>query len=199
MLAFWQATVDEQRLIDLIQTLSLIDTEEWTDASIEIRQDRDEPTPDLQTGAVWFGPDGQAQTRLKPVEWHQHELLSERELQSAFELPRVYHLLKLCFVGGRLPCRPVEGCTLGRSGAEPFPPLCLDILSLLEAGRVSEAVQLAARRLRAKGYPTVLRDPDMQALNLDVNQPRRLAGMLLIPVSQPGVLAALAIKPESNS
>jgi CRISPR-associated protein Csx17 len=198
LLAFWQGAVDELRLTELIQALSLVDAEESNGASMEIRQDRDEPTPDLQTGAVWFGPDGQAQTRLKPVEWHQHELLSERELQSAFELPRVYHLLKLCFVGGRLPCRPVEGCTLGRSGAEPFPPLCLDILSLLEAGRVSQAVQLAARRLRAKGYPTVLREPDMQALEMDVTQCRRLAGMLLIPVFQPGVLAALAIKPQNT-
>jgi hypothetical protein len=93
----------------------------------------------------------------------------------------------------------VEGCTLGRSGAEPFPPVSLDILSLVEAGRVSEAARLAARRLRAKGYPTVLRDPDMRALDLDLNQSRRLAGMLLIPVSQPGVLAALAIKPQSTT
>jgi hypothetical protein len=59
-------------------------------------------------------------------------------------------------------------------------------------------VQLAARRLRAKGYPTVLREPDMQALEMDVTQCRRLAGMLLIPVFQPGVLAALAIKPQNT-
>jgi CRISPR-associated protein Csx17 len=199
LLAFWQGAVDEQHLVDLIQALSLIDAEEWNEASIEIRQGRDEPTPDLQTGAVWFGPDGQAQTRLKPVEWHRRELLSERELQAAFELPRVYHLLKLCFVGGRLPGRPVEGSTIGRSGDEPFPPVSLDILSLVEAGRVSDAAQLANRRLRAKGYPTVLRGPDMQALDLDANQSHRLAGLLLIPVSQPGVLAALAIKPRSTT
>ncbi|MGO9010626.1 MAG: hypothetical protein ACLQPN_11030 [Bryobacteraceae bacterium] len=199
LLAFWRGSVDEQHVTDLIQALSLVDSEEWNEASIEIRRGRDEPTPDLQTGAARFGPDGQAHTRLKPVEWHRCELLDERELQAAFELPRVYHLLKLCFVGGRLPGRPVEGCTIGRSGDEPFPPVSLDILSLVEAGRVSDAAQLAARRLRAKGYPTVLRDPDMHALDLDANQSRRLAGMLLIPVSQPGVLAALAIKPESTT
>lgn len=199
LLAFWQGTLDEPRLIDLIQALSLVHTGEWPNVSIAMRQDRDEPTPDLHTGAVWFGSDGQAKIRLKPVEWHRQELLSERELQAAFELPRVYHLLKLCFVGGRLPVRPVEGFTLGRSNAEPFPPACLDILTLVEGGRVPEAAQLAARRLRAKGYPTVLRDPDMKALDLDVNDSRRLAGMLLIPVRQPGVLAALAIKPESTN
>jgi len=199
LLAFWKGTVDDLRLGELIQTLSLVDADESNGDSIEIQQGRAEPTPDLQTGAVWFNPDGQAQTRLKPVERHQRELVSERELQSAFELPRVYHLLKLCFVGGRLPRRPVERCALGRSGAEPFPTVCLDLLSLVEAGRVSEAVQLAARRLGAKGYPPVLREPDMQALEMDLNQCRRLAGMLLIPVFQPGVLAALAIKPEYNS
>jgi CRISPR-associated protein Csx17 len=197
LLAFWQGSVDELRLTELIQALSLVNADESNAASIEIRQHRDEPTPDLQTGAVWFGPDGRAQTGVKPVEWYRRELISQPELQSAFELPRIYHLLKLCFVGGRLPRRPVEGCTLGRSGAEPFPPVCLDILSLAEAGRVSEAAQLASRRLRAKGYPTVVRDPDIQALDLDVNQCLRLAGMLLIPVRQPGILAALAIKPQN--
>jgi len=199
LLAFWQGAVDELRISELIQALSLVDADELNGASIEIRQDREEPTPDLHTGAVWFNPDGQAQTRLRPVEWDRRELLGERELRSAFELPHVYHLLKLCFVGGRLPRRPVEGCTVGRSGAEPFPIVCLDLLALVAAGRVSEAAQIAARRLRAKGYPTVLRDPDMQTLEMDLNQCRRLAGMLLIPVSQPGVLAALAIKPENNS
>lgn len=197
LLAFWQGTFDEPRVIDLIQALSLIDTEAWTDTSIEMRHDRDEPTPDLHTGAVWFDPDGQAKTRLKPVEWHRRELLSERELQAAFELPRVYHLLKLCFVGGRLPVRPMEGFTLGRSGAEPFPLKCLDVLNLLEAGRLAEAVQLAARRLRTKGYPSVLRDADMRGLEMDLDQCRRLAGILLIPVRQPGVHAALASKPGS--
>ena len=61
--------------------------------------------------------------------------ISEQELEAAFELPRVYHLLKLCFVGG--------DCPLGRSGSddrssgnEPFPPECLDVLTLL-AGRAS--------------------------------------------------------------
>jgi hypothetical protein len=106
-------------------------------------------------------------------------------------------LLKLCFVGGRIPRRPVEGRTVGRDGPEPYPPACLDILSLLEAGRLSEAAQAAARRLRARGYPAILRDPDMTALDVDLSESRRLAGLLCIPVRQPGVLAALAIKPET--
>ncbi len=56
---------------------------------------------------------------------------------------------------------------------------------------------LAARRLRAKGYPAVLRDADMPALRMDSDECRRLAGMLLIPVRHPGVLAAMTIKPET--
>lgn len=188
LLSWWQGSVDEQRLVDLIQALSLVDA--------GASNGDDEPTPNLQTGAVWFGPDERPRTRLKPIEGRGGELLSKRELQAAFELPRVYHLLKLCFVGGRLPGRPVEGRTVPRSGDEPFPSVCLDVLSLLEAGRLSEAVGIATRRLRAKGYPTVLHDPDIQALDLDVNHCRRLAAMMLIPVRQPGVLAALAVKPE---
>ena len=62
-----------------------------------------------------------------------------------------------------------------------------------------EAAQVAARRLRAKGYPAVLRDPDLTALDMDVNDCRRLAGLLLIPVLQPGVLAALAVKPDTTA
>lgn len=199
LLAFWHGAVDEQRVAELIHALSLVDAGDWTEASIETHQHTHEPTPDLQTGAVWFGPDEQVRTRLKPVEWQGQELLCERELQAAFELPRVYHLLKLCFVGGRLARRPIEERTVRRSGKEPFPPACLDVLTLLEAGRVSEAAQTAARRLRAKGYPPILRDPDMQALELDMNQSRRLTGMLLIPVRQPGVLTALATKPKRTT
>ena len=108
-------------------------------------------------------------------------------------------MLKLCFVGGRLPRRPVEGQTCRRTGEEPFPPKCLDVLALLEAGRLPEAVWQAAGRLRAKGYPAVVRDTDIPALDMDLAQCRRLAGLLLIPVRRPGVLAALAIKPETST
>lgn len=195
LLTFWHREVDGQRLADLIYALSLVDSGPWNETFIENRQYRDEPTPDLGTTAVWFDPDEQAQIRLRPVEWQGRELLDKQELQAAFELPRVYHLLKLCFVGGRLPRRPVEGQTARRTGNEPFPPACLDVLTLVESGRLSDAVQLAARRLRAKGYPAVLRDADIQALEMDLVECQRLAGMLLIPIRQPGVCAALATKP----
>jgi CRISPR-associated protein Csx17 len=195
VLAFWYGDLDHSPLTDLIHAYSLLQSHGGDSASRDTVQIRVDPTPDLQTGAVWFSPDGQPRTRLERIEWQGRDLLSKAELDAALELPRVYHLLKLCFVGGRLPRRPVEGRTAQRSGDEPFPPACLDVLSLLEAGRASEAVQTAARRLAAKGYPMLLRDSDLNGLSLDAHRCRRLAAMLLIPVRQAGVSAGLAIKP----
>lgn len=199
LLAFWHGELDEPRLADLIHGLSLVDPGKWQPIHIDHRQKRAEPTPDLQTGAVWFDGNDEARISLTPVEWRGEQLLSKGDLRAAFELPRVYHLLKLCFVGGRLPRRPGDRWTLERTGDEPFPPECLDVLTLAQSGRLGDAAQLAARRLRAKGYPAVLRDDDIPALQMEVDQCRRLAGMLLIPVRQPGVCAALTIKPESTT
>ncbi len=177
----------------MIYAHSLIDVELFNDAAIDQRQ-RVQRTPDLQTGAVWYDSNERAHIRWELVD--REGAMDEKELRAALELPRIYHLLKLCFVGGRLPRRPSSGLAVSRSGEEPFPPECLDILTLIQAGRVSEACQVAARRLRAKGYPTVLRDADLRSLEMDQIQCRRMAGILLIPIDQPGVLAALAIKPE---
>ncbi|HEY7428904.1 MAG TPA: type I-U CRISPR-associated protein Csx17, partial [Gemmataceae bacterium] len=199
LLAFWQGTVDEECMADLVHALALIDAGRWTASSAEDWQVRNEPTPDLQSSAVWFDGNDQPRMDLRSPRWRGRPLLTADELRAAAALPRVYSLLKLCFLGGRLPRRPVEGQTVGRDGSEPHPPTCLDILSLLEAGRLPEAARTAARRLRAKGYPVVLRDPDTMALEMDVNDCRRLAGLLLIPVLQPGVLAALAVKPETTA
>jgi CRISPR-associated protein Csx17 len=198
LLAFWNHELDEERLSGLINGLALADAGNWSETGIGNRQLRDEPTPDLQTGGVWFDANDEARTTLAPVDWRGRQLLAKDDLHAAFELPRVYHLLKLCFVGGRLPHRPAKGHTVSRNGDEPFPPTCLDVLTLLQAGRIGEAVRLAARRLRAKGYPTILRDDDLTNLTMPADLCRRLVGMLLIPIRQPGVCAALAIKPEPS-
>jgi hypothetical protein len=198
LLAYWSGEVDEDRLTDLLHGLALVDTGTWSESNIDDRQRRDEPTLNLQTGAVLFDAEDEARTTFGSVEWNGRRLISEDDLRAAFELPRIYHLLKLCFVGGRLPRRPVEGRASPRTGDEPFPPSCLDVFTLLQTGRLSDAAQLAARRLRAKGYPVVLRDGDLQSLNVNFDQCRRLAGMLLIPLRQPGVCAALAIRPLTN-
>ncbi|MGH7467568.1 MAG: type I-G CRISPR-associated protein Cas8g1/Csx17 [Longimicrobiales bacterium] len=197
VLAFWNREIDEDRLAELIHGLALVDFGQWTQAAIENRQVRDEPTPDLQTGAVWFDANDEARIQLASVEWQGRQLLSNDNLRAAFELPRVYHLLKLCFVGGHLPRRPVEGQTVPRTRDESAPPKCLDVVALLQAGRLSDAVQLVARRLRGSGYPTQLRDADLRDLNMTGDECRRLAGMLLIPIRQPGVCAALTVKPET--
>jgi CRISPR-associated protein Csx17 len=191
LLAFWNREVDEDCLADLIQGLALVEPDRGDQEHID-REQQHEQTPDLKTSAVWFLHD-EPKITLDLPSW-----LSERELRAACVLPRLYHLLKLCFVGGRLPHRPAEGRTVSRTGAERFPPTSLDVLTLVQAGRLGEAVQLAARRMQGKGYPTVLRDADPQALDMHLDQCRRLAGLLLIPVRQPGVCAALAIKPETT-
>src|SRR5260370_42002614 len=120
------------------------------------------------------------------------------------ELADARHLLKLCFVGGRLPRRPIEGETARGTGEQP--PECLDVLSLLEAGRLADAVQLAARRLRSKGYPVVLvdtfldrqmrqagRSTTAEELRMRPEHCRRLSGMILIPVQNPVESASHAI------
>lgn len=191
LLAYWNGEIDEGRIADLIHGFALIDSGQWDQDRIDGRQS-DEETPDLRTSAVWFLED-EPRITLNLPRW-----LSPEQLRAACELPRVYHLLKLCFVGGRLPRRPVEGEAAQRTGDEPFPPHSLDVLSLLEAEQLESAVQLAARRLRAKGYPAVLRDCDIASLPTQLDC-RRLASMMLIPVQNPGISAALAIKPETTA
>lgn len=199
ILAFWNREVDESRIAALIHGLALIDTGNWDTDDIVEAQIRRDPTPDLRTGGVYFTPDGDAPTKLKSVQWQEKALLTKAELQAAFELPRVYHLLKLCFVGGQLPRRPVDRKLVVRTGDEPFPANSLDILTLLQAGRLSDALTLAARRLRAKGYPSLLKEADLTSIDLDEVQCRRLASMMLIPIRLPGVCAALAIKPQTTN
>ena len=62
----------------------------------------------------------------------------------------------------------------------------------------AEAVGLAMRKLRAKAYPAIFdpRPSDAPEMKMSTADCRRLAGLLLIPVRHPGVLAALAIKPQ---
>ena len=208
LLTYWKGDIDEGRLAELIHGFALVDSGRWNQDDIndwqQQRQERCE-TPDIDTSQIYF-VDEVPRGKLRVPTW------LKTDFDSACELPRVYHLLKLCFVGGRLPRRPVERESVRRTGKEPFVPKCLDVLSLLEAGRLAEGVQLAARRLRGKGYPTVLvdsfldrqmrqanRSTNAEALRMTPEHCQRLAGMMLIPVRHPGVSAALAIKPESTN
>jgi hypothetical protein len=75
----------------------------------------------------------------------------------------------------------------------------LRLLNLLLAGRSAEALQVAAWMLRAKGYPPIVSDTVLATgeWSLSVEGSQRMAGLLLVPVRQLGILAALSIKPKN--
>lgn len=105
-------------------------------------------------------------------------------------VPRAYALLKLLF----LP----EYHALTTEGGKPIKPEP-SILAHLRAGRLSAACETAARRLRASGYvpmpgPMSGRGPRPMDYALPSPMLARLAGALLIPVSQPKRLAALVLR-----
>lgn len=188
LLSLWNGQVDELRLADLIHGLALF----WSPNSGHSQFDL---TPDLSPTGVWFDANEEPHIRYEaPSD------LSGEELRDAHALPRVYALLKLLFVSGRLPARPIEQGVAQRSGKEPYPPSASDVLSLVLAGRVPEAAHWAGHKLKALGYPPVVPEAALQsqAFALSPTEARRLAGMLLIPVRNPGVLAALVIKPQST-
>jgi len=105
-------------------------------------------------------------------------------------VPRAYALLKLLFL-------PSDDA-LKTAGGEPIKPE-VSILSYLRAGRLNDACQLAARRLRASGYVPMpgpmsgrgLRPADY---TLPQRMQARLAAALLIPVSSPERLVRLVLR-----
>lgn len=201
LLALWNGEVNEEQLGDLIFALALIDTGTWRPEGTDRFQENSDPTPELHSSTVWFGADDEPRGDISPVTWRDHQVLTKEELNSAFALPRVYVLLKLCFIGGRLPARPIEGRTVGRSDNEPYPPVAPEILNLLIAGRLTDAIEIAARMLHAKGYPPIFDPRHANAAEVGISSEdcRRLAGMLLVPVRHAGVLAVLAIKPRTST
>jgi hypothetical protein len=188
LLSLWNGQVEELRFADLIYGLALF----WSSNSGDNQFDS---TPDLSPTGVWFDANDEPH-----INYELPSGLSAEELRDAHALPRAYALLKLLFVGGRLPARPIEQRAAQRSGEEPYPPSASDVLSLVLAGRVHEAAHRASRKLKALGYPPVVAEAAMlsQEFALSPTEARRLAGMLLIPVRNPGVLAALVIKPQST-
>jgi hypothetical protein len=155
-------------------------------------------TPTLAQSGVWF--DGNDTARLSLRENTSLSAHEKQEREAAFALPRAYALLKLCFLGGRLPALPSEKGTAIRTGREPFPNPPLRLLNLLLGGRSAEAMQTAARMLRARGYPPIVPDSVLTSgeWSLSTEDSHRMAGLLLIPVRHSGVLAALCIKPQHN-
>ena len=195
LLKLWNQQLDETRIADLIHGLSLMKS--W--ASDDEGRAGDTFTPDLSPTAVWFDALDQPHATFElPRDLSGRDLLSATDVQAAFELPRGYALLKLCFLGGRLPPRPIEKQAARSDGTEPYPSASIDILRMLSAGRMPDAMSRAAAKLKALGYPTLIPDAALRSAEFDLapSECRRLAGLLLIPIRHPGALASLVIKPK---
>jgi hypothetical protein len=196
LLMLWSAQLDESRLAVLVRALALVDFGNApSHENFQASQAKSDPTPSLAQSGVWFTRRDAVRLTIQPS-----GVVSSPEQEAAFALPRAYALLKLCFLGGRLPAAPQNDRNARRSGNEPLPSSPLRLLNLLLAGRGSEAVQTAGQMLRTKGYVPIVRNETLASgeWTLSQDDSKRMAGMLLIPVRQPAVLAALSIKPISN-
>lgn len=125
---------------------------------------------------------------LRNARWE--DLTPTRPDSAAQPVPRAYALLKLLF----LP----EYHALKTEGGKPIKPEP-SILTHLRAGRLNAACETAAQRLRASGYlpmPGPMSGRGARPMDYTLPGPMlaRLAAALLIPVSQPARLAALALR-----
>jgi CRISPR-associated protein Csx17 len=197
LLALWQGAVDEERLNEFLHGFGLI--RPWRKVKSAAAH---APTPYVDThdddpeSDNEFRDDGRNET---PGEEITSTLATERWLERldlAAQLPRAYALLKLCFLGGRLPPRP----DVQRSGQEPYAPGNLNILNLLLAGRADDACTAAARRLHYAGYPPLFATSESFSAGFALShvECRRLAGLLLMPVTFASDLARLVIKPSTK-
>lgn len=131
---------------------------------------------------------------------------------SAPPLPREYALLKLLFLARALTIDRKRNGTVswrlardGEAGIKIRPEP--RILPLLRAGRIGEACNIAAQRLRVSGLspmpgplPTgVMRDDSWSEGTADLRRAQRLAAALLVPVSSESVnhLVHLVCRDES--
>jgi CRISPR-associated protein Csx17 len=126
---------------------------------------------------------------LALIDWHHAAPRTLRPgAKDAPELPRAYALLKLLF----LP----EGKFVREWGSEPvFIKHEPSVVPLLRAERVAEALEVAARRLRASGlipFTSEFRYPE--------DEGPRLAAALLIPIGERDVreLARMVLRPPAS-
>lgn len=128
---------------------------------------------------------------LSMLRWHDISDDTQRSGQQSTQvdllLPLHYALIKLLFLPWRFrPHTQAEETTIG---LEP------EVLSLLNAGRGTEAYRIAYRRLRASGLNPLVREVTISEAGA-----RRLCAALLIPVSYPAMydLARLALSPPRD-
>ena len=191
VLALWQSQMDDRRLSELLHAFALVHP--WRKFnSTQPAAGRDGRLAGAESQQDGGFADGPAEKDEADATDTNAEAWLAR-FESAAQLPRAYALLKLCFVGGRLPARP----DAVRTGQEPYAPGNLHILNLLLAGRCEEACIAAARRLHAVGYPPLFATSESFSAGfaLDSRTCRRLAGLLLIPITFAADLARLIIKP----
>ena len=195
----WNGELDESRLAELIRALALVGLgTEREQSKPDAWQAANDTTPTLAQSGVWFDSNDTAHLSLREnTSLSAHE---KQEREAAFALPRAYALLKLCFLGGRLPALPSEKGTAIRTGHEPFPSPPLRLLNLLLAGRSAEAVQAAARMRCGKGYPPIVPDSVLTSgeWSLSAEDSQRMAGLVLVPIRRSGILAAISVKPQHN-
>jgi len=192
----WNGELDESCLAEFIRALALVDFGSSPDRTrFEAWHAKQDATPTLAQSGIWFDTVGEAHLNFPPVIG-----IADEEQEAAFALPRAYALLKLCFLGGRLPAVPKEKANRSRTGEEPYPNPPLRLLNLLLAGRSPEALQTAARLLQAKGYSPIVPGVVFASgeWSLSVEDSQRMAGLLLVPVRQPGLLASICIKPRTT-
>jgi hypothetical protein len=197
-LALWRGCVNEERLKELLYGFALIrpwrkvKSATWRASRADGDAYDDESERDSE-----FADNGTDEPRSEETS---SVLATERSLERldiAAQLPRAYALLKLCFLGGRLPPLP----SFGRRGQEPYAPGNLNMLNLLLAGRADEACTAAARRLHYVGYsPLFTTSQSFSArFTLSHAECRRIAGLLLVPISFASDFLRLIIKPSTKA
>ncbi|MFQ3670469.1 MAG: hypothetical protein SNJ84_03315 [Verrucomicrobiia bacterium] len=169
ILALWENRCDEPRIISLTHAFACINTKDFPREVTRTASHAD--SHGISGGEAPPASADNASSRL----------------------PRAYALLKLCFMGGRLPPRP--GARV--SEETPYAPGNLRMLTHLWCGDITSALKLAADRLHFVNYPPILRrfDAPME-YHLTPNDCRKLAGLLLIPVQNPFQLVQLTIRKE---
>lgn len=103
----------------------------------------------------------------------------------ALPLPAAYRILKPFF------CTDRQLHRVRLLDPEARLPLSLELLRLIEAGRVPEAVALASRRLRVAGLP--IRFPQLTASVAGIDPHRLIAG-LLVPIADRELCQLLSVR-----
>ena len=109
---------------------------------------------------------------LNLIDWRNEKPFESKREQNSANLPRIYALLKLLF----LPDGKFVRANNGEIKHEP------SIVPLLRAGRISDALEIAERRLKSSGVV-----PLTSNFYYPSEEGSRLAAALLIPIDQPAI------------